>query len=177
MAEIQGKVEALGEIEVATKLLKEDMEMQVTKFFTGIIGADEGNSGQLEGLYSDLGVGFNVFPSETPIFYDGIVLEDPLYSHYKRLQCEMTPLQADSKEFFMIERYMQNTHAKTHSNYAVDIVQIFRVSRPAESDRFKKFCGTNNRMLLWHGSRLTNWTGILSQGRASITIQTILGLV
>lgn len=29
---------------------------------------------------------------------------------------------------------------------------------------WKQFSSTKNRMLLWHGSRLTNWTGILSQG-------------
>ncbi|XP_041018200.1 poly [ADP-ribose] polymerase 2-A isoform X3 [Juglans microcarpa x Juglans regia] len=111
-------VEALAEIEVATKLLKDD---------TGIE-------------------------------------DDPLYSHYRRLHCELTPIGVDSKEFHMIAKYMQNTHAKSHSNYDVDIVQIFRVSREGEPERFKKFSSTKNRMLLWHGSRLTNWTGILSQG-------------
>ncbi|KOM54401.1 hypothetical protein LR48_Vigan10g029300 [Vigna angularis] len=85
------KVEALSEIEVATKLLKDDAEMQ-------------------------------------------------------------------------IEEYMKNTHAETHSNYTVDIVQIFRASREGEAERYRKFASTKNRMLLWHGSRLTNWTGILSQG-------------
>lgn len=30
----------------------------------------------------------------------------------------------------------------------------------------EQFSGTKNRMLLWHGSRLTNWTGILSQGHS-----------
>ncbi|KAF3436462.1 hypothetical protein FNV43_RR23554 [Rhamnella rubrinervis] len=111
-------VEALGEIEVATKLLADDTGMQ----------------------------------------------EDPLFSHYQRLCCELIPLNVDSEEFTMIEKYMQHTHAKTHSNYTVDIVQLFRVSREGEVDRFKKFSSTKNRMLLWHGSRLTNWTGILSQG-------------
>ncbi|CAL5425981.1 unnamed protein product [Camellia sinensis] len=112
-------VEALGEIELATKLLKNDIQMQ----------------------------------------------EDPLCSHYQRLGCELMPLEVDSDEFSMIARYMKNTHAKTHSNYAVDIVQIFRVSREGETERFRKqFSNTKNRMLLWHGSRLTNWTGILSQG-------------
>jgi hypothetical protein len=28
----------------------------------------------------------------------------------------------------------------------------------------QQFEKTPNRMMLWHGSRLTNWTGILSQG-------------
>ncbi|WOG94738.1 hypothetical protein DCAR_0314035 [Daucus carota subsp. sativus] len=90
--------------------------------------------------------------------------EDPLYSSYQRLNCELLPLDVDSKEFSIVSKYMKNTHAKTHSNYTVDIVQIFRVSREGEAERFKKFSGTKNRMLLWHGSRLTNWTGILKQG-------------
>ncbi|PIA61333.1 hypothetical protein AQUCO_00300703v1 [Aquilegia coerulea] len=111
-------VEALGEIELASKLLNDDNGMQ----------------------------------------------DDPLYSHYKRLQCKLIPLEVDSQEHTMIETYMHNTHAKTHSNFSVDIVQIFRLSRQGESERFKKFSCAKNRMLLWHGSRLTNWTGILSQG-------------
>ncbi|XP_058076900.1 poly [ADP-ribose] polymerase 2 isoform X1 [Magnolia sinica] len=110
-------VEALGEIEVASKLLKDDNDQ-----------------------------------------------DDPLYSHYQHLHCELTPLEVDSEEFSMIEKYMKNTHAKTHSNYTVDIVQIFKASREVEAERFRKFSSMKNRMLLWHGSRLTNWTGILSQG-------------
>ncbi|XP_077218196.1 poly(ADP-ribose) polymerase isoform X2 [Tasmannia lanceolata] len=111
-------VEALGEIEVATRLLKDDLDTQ----------------------------------------------DDPLYSHYQRLRCDLIPVEVDSSEFSMIEKYMQNTHAKTHSNYTVDIVHIFKVSRQGEFEHFQKFSGMKNRMLLWHGSRLTNWTGILSQG-------------
>ncbi|KAJ6879992.1 hypothetical protein NC652_033359 [Populus alba x Populus x berolinensis] len=111
-------VEALGEIEVATKLLEDEPGMQ----------------------------------------------EDPLYSHYNRLHCELTPVEVDSEDFAMIAMYLQNTHAKTHSQYTVDIAQIFKVSREDENESFRKFSNTKNRMLLWHGSRLTNWTGILSQG-------------
>lgn len=110
-------LEALGEIEVAMKLIEEDIDM-----------------------------------------------EDPLYSNYRRLHCELTPLDVHSEEFSMIEKYTKNTHAKTHSNYDVDIIQIFKVSREGEAEGFEKFSKTKNRMLLWHGSRLTNWTGILSQG-------------
>ncbi|XP_072954736.1 poly [ADP-ribose] polymerase 2-A [Typha angustifolia] len=111
-------VQALGEIEVATKLLEGDADMQ----------------------------------------------DDPLYSRYQQLQCELAPVEVDSEEFSMIKKYMLNTHGKTHSSYAVEIIQIFKVSRHGELERFKKFSDTKNRMLLWHGSRLTNWTGILSQG-------------
>ncbi|KAK1317745.1 Poly [ADP-ribose] polymerase 2-A [Acorus calamus] len=90
--------------------------------------------------------------------------EDPLYSHYQHLCCEMAPLEVDSREFSLIQKYVQNTHAKTHSDYTVEIEQVFRVSKQGEMERFKKFSTEKNRMLLWHGSRLTNWTGILSQG-------------
>ncbi|XP_004292663.1 PREDICTED: poly [ADP-ribose] polymerase 2-like [Fragaria vesca subsp. vesca] len=111
-------VEALGEIEVATKLLNDDTGTQ----------------------------------------------EDPLYSNYQSLRCDLIPLGADSDEFDMVSKYLHNTHAKTHSNYTVDIVQIFRASREGEAERYRKFLSMKNRMLLWHGSRLTNWAGILSQG-------------
>ncbi|KAL5561434.1 hypothetical protein UlMin_031181 [Ulmus minor] len=111
-------VEALSEIEVATKLLKDDIGIE----------------------------------------------DDPLFSHYQRLHCQLTPVEVHSYEFTMIAKYMQNTHAKTHANYTVDIVQLFRVAKEGEVDPFKKFSSTKNRMLLWHGSRLSNWAGILSQG-------------
>ncbi|XP_021763201.1 poly [ADP-ribose] polymerase 2-like [Chenopodium quinoa] len=111
-------VEALGEIELATKLLSDDMGMQ----------------------------------------------DDPLYAQYERLHCQLIPVEVDSEEFSMIQKYTKNTHAKTHSDYNVDIVHVFRVSRQREEEQFKKFASSRNRMLLWHGSRLTNWTGILSQG-------------
>lgn len=37
-----------------------------------------------------------------------------------------------------VEKYMQNTHAKTHSGYTVDIAHLFRISREGELDRFGK---------------------------------------
>ncbi|CAO2184642.1 unnamed protein product [Urochloa humidicola] len=111
-------VEALGEIEIATKLLEDDSSDQ----------------------------------------------DDPLYARYKQLHCDFAPLEADSEEYSMIKTYLMNTHAKTHSGYTVDVVQVFKVCRHGETERFQKFASTGNRMLLWHGSRLSNWAGILSQG-------------
>lgn len=37
-----------------------------------------------------------------------------------------------------IEKYTKNTHAKTHSDYDVDITQIFKVLREGESEQFHK---------------------------------------
>ena len=40
----------------------------------------------------------------------------------------------------------------------------FTIDRDGEMDRYKKYKDLHNRKLLWHGSRLTNFAGILSQG-------------
>lgn len=36
--------------------------------------------------------------------------------------------------------------------------------REGQNDWFKPYEKHHNRQLLWHGSRMTNWVGILSQG-------------
>jgi len=43
-------------------------------------------------------------------------------------------------------------------------MQIFKVAREGEAKVYKPFRDLQNRMLLWHGSRTTNYAGILSQG-------------
>lgn len=43
-------------------------------------------------------------------------------------------------------------------------LQVFVVKRQGEEKRFKPFKKLHNRKLLWHGSRTTNFAGILSQG-------------
>lgn len=42
--------------------------------------------------------------------------------------------------------------------------QIFKVKREGEYQRYRPFEELPNRQLLWHGSRATNYAGILSQG-------------
>jgi poly [ADP-ribose] polymerase 2/3/4 len=79
---------------------------------------------------------------------------------------EMTPLPQNSTEFVELKNYLVETKGSTHhANYQVD--QIFRIERQGERERFNKssFSGPpRNRRLLWHGSRATNFGGILSQG-------------
>ncbi|CAM6098986.1 unnamed protein product [Calypogeia fissa] len=110
-------VEALGEIEVATKLLEVEKEEE----------------------------------------------EDPLFTQYQRLHCGIEPV-LDSEEADWIKKYVDDTHGETHSHYHLSVEHIFKVVREGEDSRFQPFAGTNNRMLLWHGSRMCNWIGILSQG-------------
>ncbi|KRZ74364.1 Poly [ADP-ribose] polymerase 1 [Trichinella papuae] len=45
-----------------------------------------------------------------------------------------------------------------------DLLKIFSVDRSGEFERYAEFKKLHNRMLLWHGSRLSNFVGIISQG-------------
>lgn len=89
---------------------------------------------------------------------------NPIDKHYEQLKTSLKPLEKTSEEFKLLERYVQNTHAATHDMYNLEIVDIFKVSRQGEARRYKPFKKLHNRRLLWHGSRLTNFAGILSHG-------------
>lgn len=79
---------------------------------------------------------------------------------------EMTPLPLDSQEFSEINQYLLKTRGETHHvNYTVQ--DIFRIERQGELERFQESgyaSIASDRRLLWHGSRATNFGGILGQG-------------
>nr|XP_020013979.1 poly [ADP-ribose] polymerase 2 isoform X1 [Castor canadensis] len=88
--------------------------------------------------------------------------EHPLDQHYRNLHCALHPLDHESHEFKVISQYLQSTHAPTHSDYTMTLLDVFEVEKEGEKEAFRE--DLHNRMLLWHGSRLSNWVGILSQG-------------
>lgn len=80
---------------------------------------------------------------------------------------EMTPLNPKSTEFTDLESYLTGSVGHTHgTQYKVQ--DIFRIERNGEHHRFDTSyyakIPNKNRKLLWHGSRATNFGGILSQG-------------
>ncbi|KAL4817969.1 poly polymerase catalytic domain-containing protein [Aspergillus spinulosporus] len=104
------------------------------------------------------------------ILKDASKMEDvnPLDSQYAGLGMqEMTPLDHASNEFKELEKYLSGTRGATHG-VRYKVIDIFRIERQGEHDRFKSspYAGiiNSNRRLLWHGSRSTNYGGILSQG-------------
>ncbi|ROW09318.1 hypothetical protein VPNG_05860 [Cytospora leucostoma] len=75
---------------------------------------------------------------------------------------EMTPLDPKGMEFQQLGEYLLNTRGQTHHvNYSIE--SIFRIERRGEKERFVASTSSDRR-LLWHGSRVTNFGGILSQG-------------
>ncbi|GJN75670.1 hypothetical protein PLICBS_009775 [Purpureocillium lilacinum] len=79
---------------------------------------------------------------------------------------EMTPLAHDGAEFGQLRDYLNGSKGSTHS-YSYKVQNIFRIERRGEDLRLResKFANIpSDRRLLWHGSRVTNFGGILSQG-------------
>ncbi|OJJ96397.1 hypothetical protein ASPACDRAFT_81570 [Aspergillus aculeatus ATCC 16872] len=80
---------------------------------------------------------------------------------------EMTPLVRTSTEFQELETYLVRSRGASHS-VGLKVINIFRIERQGENNRFNssRFAKIKNsdRRLLWHGSRSTNFGGILSQG-------------
>ncbi|KAF3422106.1 hypothetical protein E2986_01385 [Frieseomelitta varia] len=90
--------------------------------------------------------------------------KNPLDAHYEQLNTEIKILDKESEEYNVIKQYVQNTHGKTHTLYELEIEEIFVIKRQGEDTRYKPFRKLPNKKLLWHGSRTTNFAGILAQG-------------
>jgi len=89
---------------------------------------------------------------------------DQITANYNKLNTELNPVEKSSTEFNIVENFIKNTHAATHADYHLELLDLFTVERAGEENRFTPSRKLHNHMLLWHGSRLTNFAGILSQG-------------
>lgn len=93
---------------------------------------------------------------------------NPLDNQFNSLNLnEAEPLDHTSSEFKLLEAYLHKTHGSTHL-MTLRVEEIFRITRSSEIDRWDAAgfgsIPNSNRKLLWHGSRTTNYSGILSQG-------------
>ncbi|PPQ92485.1 LOW QUALITY PROTEIN: hypothetical protein CVT25_010430 [Psilocybe cyanescens] len=93
---------------------------------------------------------------------------NPIDSHFRSLGLtSMEPIAKDSPEFKSLVDYARDTHGATH-RYKATVRNAFRVERAGEAQAWdaKNFSDlpAGDRLLLWHGSRTTNFAGILKQG-------------
>lgn len=77
---------------------------------------------------------------------------------YLSLQMEMLPLNPLSAEFRLLQQYAEN------GGNTQKIVNIFRIMRSEETQRIQKHASIKQRLLLWHGTSLSNLLGIFTQG-------------
>ena len=92
------------------------------------------------------------------------VLENPIDAKYKALKSEIEPLSPGCSEWTLINDYIHNSHGPTHKAYTLSIKHVFKINRNGEEDAFRSCPVKTNRMLLWHGSRTTNFAGIITEG-------------
>lgn len=50
--------------------------------------------------------------------------KDPVTEHYEKLSTDIDVLDGDTEEFKIIEKYVKNTHAKTHSSYSLKLNKV-----------------------------------------------------
>lgn len=89
---------------------------------------------------------------------------DPIDINYEKLKTKIEVVDKTTNEAEIITQYVKNTHAATHNTYTLEVQEIFKIDREGERQRYRPFEELHNRQLLWHGSRTTNYAGILSQG-------------
>ncbi|KAG2188413.1 hypothetical protein INT44_001166 [Umbelopsis vinacea] len=76
---------------------------------------------------------------------------------------EITPESGHQATYDMVAKYMQDTADRTDGNN-YDLLHLFQLERENEAVRHQPFATVDNRMLLWHGSKISNMVGILKQG-------------
>ena len=79
----------------------------------------------------------------------------------------MEPVSPTSTEFNALAGYARDTHGASHSSYQAKVLNAFRVERASETDAWVKAgfdkLADGDRLLLWHGSRTTNFAGMSEQ--------------
>lgn len=89
---------------------------------------------------------------------------DPVDRLYEGLDCDISIVDHETDEFSIIKQYLENTTCNFKGNQSLTIDELFKIKRHGEEKRNEPFKHLHNRQLLWHGSQLTNFVGILKYG-------------
>ncbi|CAI5725203.1 unnamed protein product [Hyaloperonospora brassicae] len=83
---------------------------------------------------------------------------------YNLLECELEPVKSSNPDFALIQTYIRNSNCCGRKQDRLQLLSVFRVEKNEQETRFEPFRHFSNRRILWHGSHLANWSGILSEG-------------
>ena len=96
--------------------------------------------------------------------------EKQIHDYYKQLNCDIRSISKDEKIYSVLNKYLtakidEGDRDAFGSYYGIrnnlSLIKAYELNRHGEKEKFKDF---GNKKLLWHGSRITNFVGILSQG-------------
>ena len=90
---------------------------------------------------------------------EAVLFNQEVDSQYLSLKTSIDLLGSSTKEYKKLEKQIISSQIKTKS---VQIKRIFKVVRPGEDKVFTHDIG--NQQLMYHGSRIQNWVGLISRG-------------
>lgn len=157
---------ALKEVElcIENEASKEELTVACTKYYTKIPHKFGMKRPPLITTQEQIEAELELLETLDNIYVAMMILKTPENSNsvdrlYQELKCDIKPLDETEKEFKMVQKYLNGTHESDHNEYTMEMLDVFKVSK-----KELPFEDVGNRRLLWHGSRLSNWVGILTQG-------------
>jgi poly [ADP-ribose] polymerase len=88
-----------------------------------------------------------------------VLFRDLVDEQYAALGCELNYIEPGSPQFKELADYVVHSQIKSKS---IKVKNIYTVKRPPEWEQFTSHI--DNQRLLFHGSRIQNWVGILTRG-------------
>eukprot|EP01128_Nolandella_sp_AFSM9_P005618 TRINITY_DN2749_c0_g1_i1.p1 TRINITY_DN2749_c0_g1~~TRINITY_DN2749_c0_g1_i1.p1 ORF type:complete len:494 (+),score=79.30 TRINITY_DN2749_c0_g1_i1:2-1483(+) len=91
----------------------------------------------------------------------------PIDVNYRKLRLELSPVEVYRAEYAIISDMVlktQSTEFFQGKKYDIELIDVFEVAREGEAERFAPFKKLPHHRLLFHGSRTSNYIGILSEG-------------
>ena len=88
---------------------------------------------------------------------------NPIDYIHQALNIMIEPMDAESPEFEVMKTYIDNTR-NVNANDQYEVANIFKIQRKGEAEMIQAYKEVPNHFLLYHGSMLFNFMGILSQG-------------
>lgn len=67
---------------------------------------------------------------------EGDILLNPIDQHYIALKCQLSTMDRENETFKIIETYTQNTHAKTHNQYKMEILDVYEIEKCQQNENF-----------------------------------------
>ena len=62
--------------------------------------------------------------------------EHPVDQHYRGLHCDIAHLDRSDKTFQLVEKYVRQTHGKTHTQYTLEVLDVYALEREGEVEGF-----------------------------------------
>jgi poly [ADP-ribose] polymerase 2/3/4 len=89
----------------------------------------------------------------------GVLFNARVDQEYEALKCRVEPVDRSDPHYREMERYILDTQIESKT---IKVVNLFKVCRAGEWEGFTEKIPNQRR--LFHGSRISNWVGILSRG-------------